>query len=181
MGEVLNYKAELLRSMRMLAEDTRVVFIGQTVEYPGSAIYRTLEGVDINKRIEVPVFEDTQMGMSIGLNLAGFIPVSIFPRFDFLLLATNQLVNHLDKIEEMSCGQYKPKVIIRTCVGSKEPLNPGLQHCGDYTEAFNLLLKTIPVVILETPYEIYPSYQKALSRKSATLLVELGDLSNAVV
>ena len=42
------------------------------------------------------------MGLSLGLALQGFVPVSIYPRIDFLLSATNQLVNHLDKIRLMS-------------------------------------------------------------------------------
>ena len=40
------------------------------------------------------------MGMSIGLALNGYIPITCFPRFDFLILAFNQLVNHLDKIKK---------------------------------------------------------------------------------
>ena len=42
------------------------------------------------------------MGMTIGLLMAGKIPVSIYPRWNFLLLAINQLVNHLDKLTEDS-------------------------------------------------------------------------------
>ena len=61
------------------------------------------------KKIETPVFEDAQMGMSIGLSLEGFIPITCFPRFDFLILAMNQLVNHLDKIRFMSRGEMRPK------------------------------------------------------------------------
>ena len=38
------------------------------------------------------------MGMAIGLSLSGFIPVCCYPRFDFFILALNQAVNHLDKI-----------------------------------------------------------------------------------
>ena len=51
------------------------------------------------------------MGISTGLALNGFIPVSCYPRFDFLILALNQLVNHLDKLDKMSSKQLKAKVI----------------------------------------------------------------------
>ena len=35
------------------------------------------------------------MGISTGLTGNGYIPVSCYPRFDFLILAMNQLINHL--------------------------------------------------------------------------------------
>ena len=176
MGGILKYKDELAKAMQMLAEQPEVIFLGQTVQFGGSFMSDTLKGTPINKRIELPVAEDMQMGMSIGLSLMGFIPVSIYPRMDFLLLAMNQLVNHLDKIEEMSCGQYKPKVIIRTCIGAKNPLYPGLQHCGDYTTAFKHLLKTVAVVRLTKPSEIMPNYEYALYFQNNYLMIEEGDL-----
>ena len=35
------------------------------------------------KKIEMPVFEDVQMGLSLGMALNGYVPISCFPRFDF--------------------------------------------------------------------------------------------------
>ena len=54
------------------------------------------------KKLELPVTEEMQMGMTIGLLMNGYIPVSIFPRWNFMLLAINQLVNHLDKLHIMN-------------------------------------------------------------------------------
>ena len=34
----------------------------------------------------------------------------------------------LDKMKEMTWGVYDPRVIIRTSIGAKEPLNGGVQH-----------------------------------------------------
>ena len=50
--------------------------------------------------------EELQMGITTGLALNGSIPVSIFPRWNFLMLAMNQLINHLDKINIMSNNGY---------------------------------------------------------------------------
>jgi len=176
MGSVLGYRDELIKAMAMLAQDERVIFIGQCASYPGNAIYGTLERVPISKRLELPVAEEMQMGMSIGLSLEGYIPVSIFPRMDFLILATNQLVNHLDKIEKMSCGQWKPKVIIRTMVGSVKPLYPGTQHCQDHTAALRCLVTNIDVVKLTESKDIVPAYRAALKSERSTILIEMGDL-----
>lgn len=154
------------------------MFMGQAVEYAGTAMTNTLKDVPKEQLLEMPVFEDTQMGMTLGLALAGFIPVSIYPRWNFLICATNQLVNHVDKITMMS--DYKPRIIIRTSIGSERPLHPQHQHVGDYTDAFRLMCENIDVIRLEEPEDIVPAYTKAYERKDgkATVLVEYGDYYN---
>lgn len=112
------------------------------------------------------------MGMSIGLALQGYLPISIYPRIDFMLLAMNQLVGHLDKLPILSDGGYKPKVIIRTRVGSKTPLNAGPQHTQDYTEAFRLMLTTVIVTKVTKPEEVMPAYEDALKRELSTIVIE---------
>lgn len=162
----------------MLAKDPRVVFIGQAVEYAGTAMSNTLKDVPKEKLIEMPVFEDTQMGITLGLALAGYIPVSIYPRWNFLICATNQLVNHVDKITMMS--EYKPRIIIRTGIGSERPLHPQHQHVGDYTDAYKLMCPNIDFVRLEKPEQIYDAYANAYLRTDGktTVLVEYGDYYN---
>lgn len=159
----------------MLAKETNTVWLGQSVTYPGNVIYKTLSCVPNHRKIELPVFEDTQMGMSIGLAMAGFVPISVFPRFNFLLLAVNQLVNHLDKIPHISHNEWQPKVIIKTMVGSKRPLYPGIQHCADYTDAFKSMLEYVHIERLDEAEQVYPAYENAIKRKGSTILVEVGD------
>jgi len=171
------YKENVRSAMKILGEDQRTIFIGQTVGVRGSPVYGTLEDVvDPQKRIELPIMEETQMGMSIGLSLEGYIPISIYPRWDFLILATNQLVNHLDKMEEFSQGRYKPKVIIKTMIGSQYPLYPGPQHIQDHTESFRKMLTNIDVVKLDKAKDVLPVYKKALQSEKSTLIVEHVDL-----
>ena len=172
------YKDELTKAMKLLAKDKRVIFLGQNIVYPGSIMSSSLQDIPNSKKIELPLIEDAQIGMSIGLSLEGYIPVSIYPRIDFLIIATNQLVNHLDKIEEMSCGQFRSKVIVRTAIGSTKPLYPGIQHCSDYTEGLRHMLKNIDVIKLTKSRDIVPAYKHALKRKDAksTILIEVADL-----
>jgi pyruvate/2-oxoglutarate/acetoin dehydrogenase E1 component len=171
------YQQELTRSMTLLGEDPRVFFLGQAVAYPGTAMSGTLVNVPKEKLIEYPVAEEMQMGASIGLSLGGFIPVTIYPRFNFLLLAMNQLILHLDKLAQMSQNGYQPKVIIRTSVGSERPLHPSYQHVGNFSQAFKLMLDNVEVIELNEPESIFPAYEKALNRedRKSTLLVEIGD------
>jgi pyruvate/2-oxoglutarate/acetoin dehydrogenase E1 component len=171
----MKYIDEIIKSTEMLVKNPKTIWLGQSVAYPGNVIYKTLSCVPKDRKIELPVFEETQMGMSIGLALAGLVPISVFPRFNFLLLAVNQLVNHLDKIPHISHNGWRPKVIIKTMVGSKKPLYPGIQHCADYTDAFKLMLEYVHVEKLEEPEQIYPAYDNALKRDGSTLIVEIGD------
>ena len=120
------------------------------------------------------------MGMTNGLALNSLIPVSIFPRWNFLLLAMNQLINHLDKIKIMSNGGFKTKAIIRTGIGSQRPLHPQHQHIGDFTDSVKMMCTNIEIIRLEEPGQIFPSYKKALNREDgkSTIIVEYGDYYN---
>jgi len=173
----MKYFDELCRSMDYLARDPRTLFLGQAVACAGTAMSNTVKNVPREKLLELPVTEELQMGMSTGLALTGLVPVSFFPRWNFLLLAVNQVVSHLDKLPAMSNGGYQPKVIIRTGIGSERPLHPQCQHVGDFTDAFRLMCKTIEVIRLDEPRDIFPAYQKALERQDgrSTILVEYGD------
>ena len=170
------YAEALTEAMTMLAEHPDTVFLGQAVVYPGTAQTNTLVNVPADRKIEMPVCEEMQMGISIGLSLQGKIPVSLYPRWNFMILATNQLVNHLDRIPLYS--EYRPKVIIRVGVGSERPLYPGIQHVGDFSAAYQLMLKTVSVVQLHEADDILPAYRKALRQEQSTILVEYGDLYN---
>ena len=166
----MSWAEELSKAMNLLAEHPATLFIGQSVVYPGHIMFQTLEGVPASKKVELPVMEDAQAGISLGLFLSGFIPVSIYPRLDFLIIAANQLVNHLDKWQGMT-GKA-PHVIIRSMVGSNNPLDPGPQHSQDHTEALRLLLPHTRVVKLTRPEEVVPAYAEALAVPGPWVLIE---------
>jgi pyruvate/2-oxoglutarate/acetoin dehydrogenase E1 component len=176
----MKYFDELKRAMNWLSNQDQTLFLGQAVAYPGTGMTNTLTDVRKDKLLEMPVVEEMQMGISIGLAINGSVPITIFPRWNFLLLATNQIVNHLDKLSLYSDGQFKPKVIIRTSIGSERPIHPQHQHVGDYTEAFRLMLTTCEVIRLDEPEDIFPAYEKAYLRQDgkSTIIIEYGDYYN---
>ena len=108
----LKYKNEIIRSMEWLGEKEDTIFLGQSVKYSGNAMYNTTKTIPEDKLVELPVFEDVQMGMSLGMAYEGFVPITSYPRFDFLICATNQLVNHLDKINIIS----ELKLLVASCI-----------------------------------------------------------------
>lgn len=155
--------------MRMLAEDPRTLFIGQSVCFDGATIYESLDGVPMEKRLEMPVIEDFQLGYCIGLSLTGVVPVCIFPRMDFMLLAANQLVNHLDKLPLFG---WKPRVIIRARVGTKHPLDAGPQHTQNYRQEFDTMTCSVMVREVHTANEVIAAYREALASSQSFLIVE---------
>jgi pyruvate/2-oxoglutarate/acetoin dehydrogenase E1 component len=164
--------------MECIGSNRRTVFVGQAVAIKGTAMTQTFAKIDRKQIIEFPVAEEMQMGFCTGLALEGFKPVCVYPRWNFLLCASNQIVNHLDKLPIMSDGSYVPKVIIRTSIGSVRPLYPGPQHIGDFTRAFKSLCETINIVNLEEPEDILPAYRDAFCSDRSTILVEHADYIN---
>ncbi len=176
----MKYFNELKKSMEYASKIKNTIFIGQAVEVAGTAMSNTLVNVKKNKKIELPVAEEMQMGITTGLMMSGYVPISIFPRWNFLLLAMNQLVNHLDKFNIMTDGKYKSKAIIRTSIGSERPLHPQFQHVGDFTNEIKKMCPNINVVRLDNSKRIFSEYKKAIGAKNnkSTILVEYGDYYN---
>lgn len=176
----MKYFDELKRTMEWVAQQPETIFLGQTVAGPGTFMYQTLRDIPKEKTLEMPVNESFQMQFTIGLALAGYIPISVYPRQNFLLLATADMVNMLDKIPAISANALVPRVIIRVASGPDSPVHPGHQHVGNYAEALSKMFTSIEVVELNEPEDVFPAYQNALKRedKKSTLLIEHGNFYN---
>src|SRR5690349_11116616 len=130
------YFDELCSAMALVGQNPKAVFLGQGVGCEGTTMSPTFIHVADHQKLEMPVAEELQMGMAIGMALEGFLPVCVFPRWNFMLRAADQIINHLDRLPLYSDGGYKPKVIIRTAVPSSFPFNPGPQHDDDFSRSF---------------------------------------------
>ncbi len=137
----------------------------------------TLAGVPTGRLLEFPVAEDMQMGLCTGMALQGMVPICIFPRWNFMLCAANQIVNHLDRLPLLG---YEPRVIIRVAVPAIGKFDPGPQHDDDFTDAFSLMLRTVNIELLKNERQIFRAYQKAMMSTRSTILVEYTDLYNAI-
>lgn len=171
----MKYKDELIRSMKWLGEKDNTLFLGQATAFSGHAISGTLTEVPKDKLIELPVIEEVQMGICAGLSLEGYVPISIYPRFNFMMLAINQLVNHIDKMKEMSKGMLVPKVIVRVAVGASKPIDGGAQHTQDFTESIKSMLTDTELIELKEPEDVFDSFVYAYNRNGSTVIVEWGD------
>ena len=168
------YKDSLINAMTYLGNKDDTIFIGQQIIYAGNPMSTTLINVSKDKMIEVPVMEETQMGMSLGMAMTGKTVVSFYPRWDFIVSATNQFVNHVDKYELMT-GQ-KANILIRLGKGSDTPLDPGHQHKGNYVNEFKSLCPNITFYDLTDYRSILDSYVNAYEQGGVHVLVEYPDL-----
>ena len=176
----MKYFDEIKRTMEWVAQHPKTIFLGQTVAGPGTFMYSTLKDIPPDKALEMPVNESFQMQFTIGLALAGYIPVSVYPRQNFLLLATADMVNMLDKIPAISGKELVPRVIVRVASGPDSPVHPGHQHVGNYAEGFRKMFSWVDVVELNEPTDVFSAYQHALERpdNKSTLIIEHGNFYN---
>lgn len=175
----MKYFDEIKRTMEWIGSRPECLFLGQATGVPGTFMFNTLKDVPETKRLEVPVCESLQVQLTVGLAFSGYVPISVFPRLNFLMLAMGDLSNIVDKLPDLSPTRY-PKMIIRSAVGPDEPTHPGHQHVGDFTEAYKLIFKNLEVVRLDEPEQVFPAYQRALdpSEKKSFLMIEVGNNYN---
>lgn len=164
MGVVLNYAEAAALAMANLAADPRTLFVGQSVAYPGQRLFGTFAAVPMERRIELPIAEDFQLGYCAGLAMTGYVPVCFYPRLDFLLIAMNQLANHLDWMRQ--------HVIVRTAIGSRVPLDPGEAHSHDCVDALRGILKHVQVLEPLDQEELLWSYAYALKEGVPSIVIE---------
>lgn len=175
----MEYKDSLTIAMTKLGKMDNTIFLGQQILFPGNPMSSTLVDVPKEKMIELPVMEDSQMGMSLGMAMTGKFVITFYPRWDFLICAANQLINHVDKMELMSNGQWKPNMIIRVGKGSEIPLNPGPQHRNNYFKEFQSITQTIKFFDCLTTDDVKNAYDHAINEGGITLINEYPEKYNS--
>lgn len=164
------YRTILSEKMEKIGKIDNSIFIGQQIVYRGNPMSTTLDKVSKDKMIEVPVMEETQMGMSLGLSMTNRFVVTFYPRWDFLISASNQLLNHIDKFELMT-GK-KVHMIIRVGKGSDKPLDPGHQHKSNYFKQFSEMCKKIVMYDCDNHDDLESHYDFAIKNPGIYLINE---------
>ena len=168
------YKDKLTEAMTYLGEQQDTIFIGQQIVFPGNPMSSTLVNVSKDKMIEVPVMEETQMGMSLGIAMTGKTVISFYPRWNFLICAANQLINHLDTYESMT-GK-KANVIIRVGKGADTPLDPGPQHKANFISEFTSMCKNVSCYDLKSHEDTVEIYTNAYKNGGVHIIAEYPEL-----
>lgn len=174
-NKIITYKKAIDKSMELIGEDPDSIFIGYNVRY-GSMGAGSFKNIPKHKLIETPVAENLMLSMAIGMSIEGFKPIVYYERFDFILNALDAMVNHLDKIESISKGEFKPKVIIRVVVGGKlTPFFTGPTHTQDFTSAITKMVNFPVVKLPDDPLKIEHLYEVAYQSDKSYLIIEEKD------
>ena len=163
-----SFKDSVSLAMTEMGDDGNI-FIGYSI-VPGDAM-DTLKGVAQDQKIETPVAENLMVGLAIGMAFEGFRPVVYFERHDFMLVAADAIVNHVDKIERISHGEFKCPVILKTVVDDSTLFYSGPTHEQNFTKGFRELVD-FPVLDPQTPDEVLAAYRFAQASDRPTMIVE---------
>lgn len=173
----MTYKEEITLANTRLGYDAKIRYVGYGLKKGRAG--GTIAHVADSQIIETTVAENLMVGLATGLSLAGLKPVVFIERMDFLLNALDALVNHLDKLERLSDGEFRPAAIIRCVVGNKaKPLYTGATHTQDFGEAVALMVSfpVLPLYKAETVAGAYAAAKESLDLGRSTMLIEYKDL-----
>lgn len=153
--------------------------------------------------LDTPVSESACTAAAIGASLFGYRPIVIHPRMDFMVLATDAIVNQAAKWHHMLGGQASPAVTIRGIInrGGEQGAQhsqalhawyahvPGLRVVMPATvaDARDLLISSVlsnaPVIYIDDRWlydrddDIAPVQERALAREFPRVLREGSDLT----
>jgi pyruvate/2-oxoglutarate/acetoin dehydrogenase E1 component len=121
--------------------DDRVFAIGQGLWSPWY-VGRSMDNLDKrygkSRVIDTPVSEQATTGIAVGAALMGYRPVVIHPRMDFMILATDQIVNQAAKWRHMLGGKVSPSMVIRSII------NRGGEQGAQHSQALHSWYAHIP-------------------------------------
>jgi pyruvate dehydrogenase E1 component beta subunit len=122
-------------------KDERVFAIGQGLWSPWY-VGRSMDNLDKrygkHRVIDTPVSEQATTGIAVGAAVMGYRPVVIHPRMDFMILATDQIVNQAAKWRHMLGGASSPSMVVRGIV------NRGGEQGAQHSQALHSWYAHIP-------------------------------------
>ena len=125
----------------LLKNHSEVFCIGQGLWSPwyvGNSMTDLDKEFGKKRIIDTPVSEDGCTGAAIGAGLCGYKPIVIHPRVDFMILATNAMVNQAAKWGHMLGGQARPAVTVRGII------NRGGQQGAQHSQSLHSWFAHVP-------------------------------------
>ena len=167
----LDYKGAITQAMTNLGENESTIFLGYNLGGEFGNAMGTLSGVDDSQKIETPVVENLMGSMALGMSLEGFKAVVYYERQDFMLVAADAIVNHIDKIERISHGEFKCPILIRAVTADAGPFYSGITHSQDFTNVFKEAV-SFPVEDPVTGEDVLQAVRSARHSGRPAMLIE---------
>jgi 2-oxoisovalerate dehydrogenase E1 component beta subunit len=172
MGELTLVEAVNLALARAMAEDERVIVLGEDVARDGGVFRATLGLVDRfgPERVrDTPLAEAAIAGVSVGLAAAGFRPVAEIQFDGFTFPTIDQMVNHAARLRTRTRGRLTCPMVLRA------PYGGGIhapEHHSDSVEAFFAHIPGLRVVIPSSPRRAYGLLLSAIRDPDPVVFLE---------
>jgi pyruvate dehydrogenase E1 component beta subunit len=160
--------------------DSSVILFGLGVNDPGRVFGTTkglVEKFGDARVFETPTAENSMTGVAVGAALAGLRPIAVHQRFDFFLLAMDQIVNSAAKWNFMFGGQFSVPLVVRVIVGR------GWGQGPTHSQNFQSWMTQVPglkVVCPSSPQSAYDLMRTAIRDNNPVIFIEHRWLHNAI-
>lgn len=171
--EELTYREALRRALREeLLRDERVFLIGEEIGvFEGS--YKVTAGLfdefGAERIREAPISEEGFSGLAAGAAMTGLRPVVEIMTINFVLVAMDQVVNHIAKVRYMFSGELGCPLVIRAPHGAGNQLTA--QHSQNL-EAWFAHVPGLKVVTPATPADAKGLLKAAIRDEDPVLVIE---------
>ena len=169
----INYAEAINKTIiTAMEKDSRILCFGIDAADPKKLGGRTkgmVEKFGKSSCFSTPLAEESNMGIAIGMSLAGLIPVNFHIRNDFLLCAANQIINLAAKQNYGTNGKSKLPLVIGSVVGKS--WGQGYTHSQSFLSLFSSL-SGLKVLAPTFPYDAAACYAWALQQTSPCLIFE---------
>jgi pyruvate dehydrogenase E1 component beta subunit len=167
--------AEALREAiaEEIERDPRVFCLGEDIAVPGGwggafTVTLGLEQKFPDRMINTPIAELGLFGVACGAAMMGMRPIADVQYGDFLLLATDQIVNNIAKFRYMSGGQITMPLVMRAPVGAT---GRGSQHAQNL-ERYFIGVPGLKVVAVSNAYDAKGILKSAVRDDNPVMIFE---------
>jgi acetoin:2,6-dichlorophenolindophenol oxidoreductase subunit beta len=112
---------------KMLSEDPRVVVVGEDLLDPYGGAFKVTKGLSTKfpgRVLTTPLSEAGFTALAAGMAMRGLRPVVEIMFGDFLMLAADQIINHIGKYRWMYNDKVRVPLVIRTPMGGRRGYGP---------------------------------------------------------
>ncbi len=155
-----------------MKRDPNVFLMGTDVGRWGS-LYRSsvglLEQFGPDQIKDAPISEAAIAGCGVGAAIMGMRPITEIMYIDFISIAMDAIVNHAAKWHQLSGGEVKIPMVIKTQGGC------GRRNSSQHSQCFENWFVNVPgliVVMPSTPYDVKGLLKSAIRNDNPVIFIE---------
>jgi 2-oxoisovalerate dehydrogenase E1 component beta subunit len=172
MSDVSLVEAVNLALRRAMAEDPRVLVLGEDVGVDGG-VFRATDGLlalhGDTRVLDTPLAEAGIAGISVGLAAQGFRPVAEIQFTGFAYSCIDQLLNHASRLRTRTRGRLTCPLVVRSPAGGGIH---SVEHHSESPEAMFAHIPGLKVVIPSSPARAYGLLLSAIRDPDPVVFLE---------